>query len=184
MRYVITGEWSRNTLLRLIVALFLGYMLLFVVSSALLYFTRMGLDPDSVVQYFLGDPGQEFGRPPRPYASLVETSHMHLFAMGMLVMVLTHLLLFVPIKPAVKGWLVLLSFVGSIASELSNWLVRFVHPVFAYLKVGSFLLMELSLSVLVVLLAVYVARPTRNGYRDTENRRRPQGGASMASPHD
>ena len=167
MRFVITGEWSRNHLLRLIVFLFLGYMLLFVVSSALLYFTRMGLDPASVQLYFLGEPELEFGRPPRPYASMVETSHMHLFAMGMLVMVLTHLLLFVPIKPALKGWLVLISFSAALLDEISNWLVRFVHPAFAWLKIGAFVVMELSLSALVILLFVYVLGPTRNAYKDT-----------------
>lgn len=167
MRFVITGEWSRNRLLRLIVFLFLGYMLLFVISSALLYFTRMGLDPGSVQLYFLGEPHLEFGRPPRPYASMVETSHMHLFAMGMLVMVLTHLLLFVPIKPAVKGWLVLIAFSAALLDEGANWLVRFVDPAFAWLKIGAFVTMELSLSALVILLVVYVIKPTRNAYKDT-----------------
>ena len=167
MRFVITGEWSRNRLLRLIVFLFLGYMLLFVISSALLYFTRMGLDPDSVRLYFLGEPDVEFGRPPRPYASMVETSHMHLFAMGMLVMVLTHLLLFVPIRPALKGWLVLVGFSAALLDEGSNWLVRFVDPAFAWLKIASFLTMEASLSALVILLVVYVVKPSRNAYKDT-----------------
>lgn len=167
MRFVITGEWSRNRLLRLIVFLFLGYMLLFVISSALLYFTRMGLDPASVQLYFLGEPEMEFGRPPRPYASMVETSHMHLFAMGMLVMVLTHLLLFVPIKPAVKGWLVLVGFTSALLDEGASWLVRFVDPAFAWLKIGAFLVMEASLTALVILLAAYVIRPTRNAYKDT-----------------
>lgn len=170
MRFVITGEWSRNTLLRLIVFLFLGYTALFVVSSALLYFTKMGLDPASVQLYFLGEPDVEFGRPPRPYAALVETTHMHLFAMGMLVMVLTHLLLFVPIKPAIKGPLVLVAFVSCLLDEGSNWLVRFVDPAFAWLKIGSFLLMELTLGALVVVLAIYVIKPTRNAYKDTASR--------------
>jgi len=167
VRFVITGEWSRNRLLRVIVFLFLGFTLLFVISSAMLYFTRMGLDPASVQQYFLGEPHLEFGRPPRPYASMVETSHMHLFAMGMLVMVLTHLLLFVPIAPSKKGPLVLVAFGSALLNELSNWLVRFVHPGFAWLKIGSFLFMELCLSALCVLLLVYVIRPERNAYKDT-----------------
>ena len=61
MRFVVTGEWSRNALLRLIVALFLGYMVLFLVSSALFYFMKMDLTPDSVVRYYLGEPDVEFG---------------------------------------------------------------------------------------------------------------------------
>jgi len=108
----------------------------------------------------------EFGQPPRPYSSLVETSHMHLFAMGMLVMVLTHLLLFVPIAPRWKGTLVLAAFLTTLAHELSAWLVRFVHPAFAWLKVGAFLAMEASLLLLTVLLFAYTVRPGRNAYKD------------------
>ena len=171
MRFVITGEWNRNSLLRLIMALYLVFVLLFVVSSALLYWTKMGLDPSSVVQYYLGDVGVEFGRPARPYKALLETSHMHLFAMGMLVMVLTHLLLFVPVRPALKAWLVLVAFSATLLEELSSWLVRFVSPAFAWLKIGSFVVMEVSLSLLIILLAVYVFNPTRNAYKDTQPKR-------------
>ena len=167
MRFVVTGEWSRNALLRLIVALFLGYMVLFLVSSALFYFMKMDLTPASVVRYYLGEPDVEFGQPPRPLASLVETSHMHLFAMGMLVMVLTHLLLFVPIRSGLKAPLVVLTFSSTLLHEAAGWLVRFVHPAFAWFKVGTFVLMELTLLGLVVLLGIYVVRPGRNAYKDT-----------------
>ena len=166
MRFVITGEWSRNHLLRLIMGLYMVFMLLFIISSAMLYLTKMGFHPDSVVEYYLGEPRLEFGRPARPYKALVETSHMHLFAMGMLVMVLTHLLLFVPIKPATKGWLVLIAFGATLTEELSSWLVRFVSPAFAWLKIGSFIVMEATLLLLVVVLALYIAQPKRNGYKD------------------
>jgi len=168
VRFVITGEWSRNSLLRLVLFMFLVYVALFWASTAMLYFSRMSLDPASVVAYYLGDLGMEFGQPPRPYASLVETSHMHLFAMGMLVMVLTHLLLFVPIASRWKGTLVLAAFLTTLAHELSAWLVRFVHPAFAWLKVGAFLAMELCLFLLIVLLFVYTARPSRNAYKETD----------------
>ena len=97
MRFVISGEWNRNQLLKLILFFFLVYMLLFWVTNWILYFQKMSLDPQSVVTYFRGDPDAEFGRPPRPLGSLAEVSHFHLFAMGMLVMTLTHLLLFLPV---------------------------------------------------------------------------------------
>ncbi len=179
MRFVVTGEWSRNDLLRLIVFLFLCFTALFVISSALLFFTRMDLDPASVQLYFLGEPDVEFGRPPKPYASLVETSHMHLFAMGMLVMVLTHLLLFVPVNTTLKGWLVLVAFVSALLDEGSNWLVRFVDPAFAWLKIGAFVVMEASLTLLTLVLLVYVIRPTRNAYKDSARRPpKPDSGAA------
>ena len=167
MRYAITGEWRKNTLLRWILIAYLGFVLLFWLSAGLAYFTKMSLSPDSVVAYFLGDVGQAFGRPPRPFASMVETSHYHLFAMGMLVMVLAHLLLFAPVRPRLKVALTGLAFSTTLANEASSWLVRFVHPQFALVKVASFVLMELSLLILWVVLFVYTIRPSRNAYGDT-----------------
>jgi uncharacterized membrane protein YphA (DoxX/SURF4 family) len=153
LRYLANDSWDRGGLVRIIMAMFLAYMLLFWVTSGLMYFDRMSLDPRSVAAYFLGDPDQEFGRPPRPYASLVEASHMHLFAMGMLLMVLTHLLLVLPASARVKSVLVAVTFATALLNELSNWLVRFIHAGFAYVKVASFLAMEVSLLALIVILA-------------------------------
>ena len=167
MRFVITGEWDKNRLLKLILAMYLGYVVLFWLSAGLLYFAKMDLTAASVQAYFLGDIGEEFGRPPRAYASMLETSHMHLFAMGMLVMVLTHLLLFAPIRPATKGRLVVAAFVTTLADELANWLVRFVDPAFAYFKVASLLAMEASLLALIIAIGLHLRSPTRNAYKDT-----------------
>jgi hypothetical protein len=102
MRFVVTGEWSRNDLLRLILFLFLVFVLLFWMTNWLLYFQNMTLDPASVVKYYRGDPEAEFGRPPRPLGALAEVSHFHLFSMGLLVMTLTHLLYSSPCRRASK----------------------------------------------------------------------------------
>ena len=94
MRFVITGEWRRNSLLRLIIALFLLYTAGLWVTNALLYFNKMKLTPTSVVEYYRGSE-ERFTRP-RTYQGLLEISHFHLFAMGILILTLTHLVLFVP----------------------------------------------------------------------------------------
>ena len=172
MRYVISGEWNRNQLLRLILFFFLVYMLLFWVTNWILYFEKMSLDPQSVVTYFLGDPDAEFGKPPRPLGSIAEVSHFHLFAMGMLVMTLTHLLLFLPVSFRLKGGLTLVTFLSALLNQGSNWLVRFVDPGFAWLKVASFLVLQASLFGLVVALMVGVLRPMRNAYTDDDKRPR------------
>ena len=147
MRFVITGEWSRNRLLQTIVVLYSLYVALLWVSNALLYFHKMSLDPASVVLYYLGD--EETFRSPRTYQGLLEISHFHLFAMGMLLLVLTHLMLFVPLANRVKAWLIVLPFAAALLDEGSGWLVRFVHPGFAVAKVAGFLLLQGSLAALV-----------------------------------
>lgn len=177
MRFVVTGEWKRHQLLRLILFFFLIYVLLFWVINWVVYFQKMSLSPDSVVAYYRGDPDMEFGRPPRPLGALAETSHFHLFAMGMLVMTLTHLVLFLPVPFRVKGTLTAVVFLSALFTEGSSWLVRYAHPAFAWLKVASFLVMQASLLGILVALLVGVARPGRNAYSEHNGQRRqPAGG--------
>lgn len=147
MRFVITGEWSRNRLLQTIVALYSVYVAGLWVTNALLYFSKMSLTYASVTEYYLGS--EERFLSPRSYQGLLEVSHFHLFAMGMLLLVLTHLVLFVPLRNEVKAWLVVLPFGAALLDEGAGWLVRFVHPAFAYVKIAGFLLLQGSLAALV-----------------------------------
>ena len=156
MRFVITGEWTRNRLLQLIVTLYAIYVGGLWLTNALLYFQKMNLYPSSVVEYYLGS--EERFLSPRSYQGLLEVSHFHLFAMGMLLLVLTHLMLFVPISNRAKAWLIALPFGAALLEEGAGWLVRFAHPGFAWLKVSGFLLLQGSLATLifVALWAVFV----------------------------
>jgi len=147
MRFVITGEWSRNRLLQTIIVLYCLYVALLWVTNALLYFEKMSLDYASVVAYYLGD--EERFLSPRSYQGLLEVSHFHLFAMGMLLLVLTHLVLFAPLRTATKVWLIVLPFASALLDEASGWAVRFVDPVFAYAKIAGFLALQASLAGLV-----------------------------------
>ena len=144
---MVTGEWTRNRLLQTIVVLYALYVVGLWVTNALLYFSKMGLSPDSVVAYYLGSEEQFLS--PRSYQGLLEVSHFHFFAMGMLLLVLTHLMLFVPIRGGLKAWLIAVPFLAGFVDEGAGWLVRFVHPGFAYLKIAGFLLLQGSLAALV-----------------------------------
>ncbi|MCH2169282.1 hypothetical protein MK489_00745 [Myxococcota bacterium] len=147
MRFVITGEWNRNRLLQTIVVLYALYVCGLWVTNALLYFAKMSLTYQSVVEYYLGS--EERFLSPRSYQGLLEVSHFHLFAMGMLLLVLTHLVLFIPLRNSVKAWLVVVPFFSAILDEGAGWLVRFGHPAFAYAKIAGFLLLQGSLAALV-----------------------------------
>jgi len=147
VRFVITGEWTRNRLLQTIVALYSIYVGLLWVTNAALYFQKMSLTPSSVVAYYHGN--EELFLQPRSYQGLLEVSHFHLFAMGMLLLVLTHLMLFVPLRNGIKAWLIALPFAAALLDEGAGWLVRFASPDFAILKVLGFLLLQTSLAVLV-----------------------------------
>ena len=149
MRFIVTGEWSRNRLLQMIVVLYSVYVILLWITNALLYFGKMNLNPASVVLYYLGNEDKFLS--PRSYQGLLEVSHFHLFAVGMLLLVLTHLVLFIPFRSATKIFLITTPFVAALIDEGSGWLVRFVSPEFAILKVFGFLLLQTSLAVLVIL---------------------------------
>lgn len=162
MRFVITGEWSRNRLLQTIVVLYSVYVALLWLTNALLYFAKMSLHPASVVSYYLGN--EELYLSPRSYQGMLEVSHFHLFAMGMLLLVLTHLMLFVPLRNAWKAWLIAVPFLAAGLDEGAGWLVRFGHPGFAWLKVAGFLLLQASLAVLVGLALWSVFAGTQRNY--------------------
>jgi hypothetical protein len=168
MRFTVTGEWGRNDLLRLVLLMFLVFVTLFWITNWVLWFQKMTLAPSSVVSYFRGDPTAEFGQPRRPLGAMAEVSHFHLFAMGMLVMTLTHLLLFLPTSRSAKVWMVSVAFGSALLDEASSWAVRFLHPAFAWVKVGAFLLLQASLLAAIVALLWGVLRPVRNAYADTE----------------
>jgi len=162
VRFVVTGEWTRNRLLQVIVVLYAIYVAALWLTNALLFFSKMGLGYASVVEYYRGS--EERFLVPRSYLGLLEVSHFHLFAMGMLLLVLTHLALFVPVSPRAKAALVVVPFVAALLDEGAGWLVRFVAPGFAYLKIAGFLLLQGSLAalVLVSLWAVFAGAQGEN----------------------
>jgi len=129
----------------LVICLFLLFIAFFWLTNALLFFSRMSLTPESIVAHYLGKP-DAFGGPavPRSYKVLLEISHAHLFAMGILVMTMTHLLLFIPAPGWAKAWLVIFTFASALTGEASGWLIRYVHKHFAWLKIFSFVIFQLA----------------------------------------
>ncbi len=166
MRFVVTGEWSRNRLLQTIVVLYCVYVAGLWLTNSLLYFEKMSLTPESVTTYYLGD--DESFRQPRSYQGLLEVSHFHLFAMGMLLLVLTHLVLFIPLSNRIKAWLIVLPFLSALVDEGSSWLIRFVHPLFAWTKILGFLALQTSLAALVALALWSVFRGNSKNYQSGE----------------
>lgn len=156
MRYFVTGEQQRKALLNTLVLMFLGYIALLWVSNGLMYFHHMDLTPGSVIAYYLGS--EEQFTQPRSYEGMLEVSHFHLFSMGMLVVTLTHLMLMTDFSVYWKIGVSLSTYVSAIADEAGGWLVRFVHPAFAYFKIGAFLLLELSLAILLVVVIYSLLR--------------------------
>ena len=159
MRFFVTGEQNRQSLLNSLILMFLVYIALLWISNGMMYFHKMGLTAESVVSYYLGSE-QDFSQP-KSYQSLLEVSHFHLFAMGMLILTLTHLMLMTNLPLKLKIWISFLIYLSAIADEAGGWLVRYVHPDFAYFKIGSFLLLEFSLATLIVIVGLSLIQSRR-----------------------
>ncbi len=156
MRFFVTGEQYGKSLLNALILMFLGYIALLWVSNGLMYFHHMNLTAESVIAYYLGS--EEQFTQPKSYQGMMEVTHFHLFSMGMLVLTLTHLMLMTDFSIRLKIWISWLTYTSAIADEAGGWLVRFVNPLFAYFKIGAFLLLELSLATLVIAVVTALIR--------------------------
>ena len=159
MRFFVTGEQNRQILINTLILMFLAYVVLLWVSNGLMYFHKMDLTAGSVITYYLGSE-EEFTQP-KSYQSLLEVTHFHLFAMGMLVLTLTHLMLMTHLPTLVKVWLSVVVYGAAIADEAAGWLVRYAHPNFAYFKIGAFLLLEFSLAALILVVIISLIQSRR-----------------------
>lgn len=171
MRYLQDGTHQGQPLMRLTLALTLVLLLGFWATNFAMYFSRMGLDPDSVVAYYNGSEA-DF-RPPRSAATMLETAHAHLPMMAMVMLLLTHLLIFVPLTRAAKTTFIVSAFGFAALDEGGGWLVRFASPALAPVKVLGFVGLQAVLGLLLALLGLSLARGRRHGNGEKAQDSRP-----------
>ena len=153
------GGFESHGLMRLTLGLSLGLLFGFWVTNFGLYFSRMSLRPRSVVAYYNGS--EEEFRPPRSTESMLETTHMHLPMMAVVLLLLTHLTIFVPLARRAKTALIIGTFVSAALQEGGGWLVRYASPAFAPLKVVGFIGLQAGILFLLATLAVFLANAAR-----------------------
>lgn len=154
MKYMQNGGFHKNPMMRLTLWFTLFFLTGFVVTNFLLYFAKMDLTPSSVVMYYNGS--EENFRPARTYQSMLEVTHGHMIMMGVVLLLLTHLMIFAPFSKAKKITFISTAFLSGFFNEASGWLVRFVHPDFAWLKVISFITLQASLLFLLLTLGIFL----------------------------
>ena len=159
MNYMEKGGFQSHPLMRLTLSLTLVLLLLFWVTNFGVYFSRMSLRPASVVGYYNGS--EEDFRPPRSAPSMLETTHMHLPMMGIVLLFLTHLTIFVSLPKAAKTALIVGAFASAILEESGGWLVRFVSPALAPVKVIGFVGLQSAILFLLIALGAFLVRAAR-----------------------
>lgn len=156
MKYMATGSFMSQPLMRLTLLLTFFLLLALWTTNAALYLTRMGLDPTSVVVHYRGS--EETFVNPRTFGSMLEVSHAHLATMTVVVLLLTHLAIFLPWPTRWKATAIATPFGSMFVGETSSWLVRYASPGFAIVKVAAFLAFQASLLVLLVALGGMLLR--------------------------
>ena len=140
-------------MLKLIIVFTLVYFLMLWITNLLLYM-EIGLDYASVVKYYRG--AEDEFRQPKSYLGLLQESHFHFFSMAIILVTLNHLILFTGISATSKLFIILSSFLSALGDIMSGWLIRYIAPQFAYLKIVSFLVLQVSLLLLIYINMKYL----------------------------
>ncbi len=166
MKYMQNGGFSRNPMMRTTLMLTMLFLLGFVVVNFLIFFGKMDLTPTSIAAYYLGN--EEEFHPARSYQSMLETTHAHLPMIAIVLLLLTHLVIFTPFSNAGKYAFIFTAFLSGLLNEASNYLIRFVDPFFAWLKIAAFLSLQSSLLFLVSALIIFMIQTKIEMKRELE----------------
>ncbi len=173
MKYMQYGGMQNHPLMRLTLYFTLFFLFGFWVTNFAMYFAKMSLNPQSVIEYYLGSEA-EF-RLPRTYQSMLEVTHAHLPMMALVMLVLTHLLIFTSFQHRTKIVFIALAFLSAFLHEAAGWLVRFVNPLFAWMKVATFIIMQGTLAFIMATLVLFfiqgkAEKGKLNKHSDGENK--------------
>lgn len=158
MKYMINGGLRYNPLMRLTLLGSLVFLAILWITNLTIYFQKMSLNPSSVAAYYLGDEASY--RPARTVGSMLEVTHMHMAGMALVLLLVTHLFIFVPVRRSLKVAAIIAAFAGALLDEGAGWLVRFVSPSLALVKPAGFLILQASLATLIAGLAWYLLSGT------------------------
>jgi len=164
MKFFISSDIRKNDLLKLIVLLTTMFFLFLWVTNLLL-FLKIGFSYEGVVEYYRGS--EESFRPPRSYLGLLEEAHFHFFSMAILLVTLNHLFLFTNRSSSEKFLVIIASYGSAFLDIAGGWLVRYLSAGFAYVKIGSFLVLQISLLYLIIIVTFYLYRKRRGDSQTT-----------------
>lgn len=122
---------------------FVGYF-----TIALLGLLRVGPDYEAIVSHYRGSELEEEAFP-RAFGQMLEEAHFHAFIEGLILLVLAHLFVATSVSRGMKFSVILLAFGSTLTDLASPWLIKYIAPGFAYLQMGSWLIMLTSTLLLI-----------------------------------
>ncbi len=151
MRFFISNDIKNNQLLKIIILFTLLFFFFLWLTNLLLYL-QIGFSYERVTEYYLGS--EQSFRAPKSYIGLLEEAHFHFFSMAILLVTLNHLILFSSINNSYKLILIVSSFTSALGDISGGWLIRYVSPYFAYLKIASVIVLQLTLAILIAVVVI------------------------------
>lgn len=147
MKYMLNGSFTGNPLMRVTLTASLVFLSAFWVTTAALFFSKMNLTPAAVAAYYRGSEANF--TPPRTFGAMLEVTHGHLPVMALVTLLLTHLYIFTRQSERMKIFAIITFFAAAFFGEAAGWLVRFVHPAFAWLKIATFIALEVAMAYII-----------------------------------
>ncbi len=145
---------------RVLVTMGMLGLLLGLLTSIFMATVRTGLAPSSVRNYYLGTEGEASkseldtmltSSQRRPFAELVEVTHLHILGGSMLLFLLCHLLSICDIRDDLRTLLYVTSFSSFLLTFTLPWLLIYLHPGFSYLYGPSIIILVCTLTALTLI---------------------------------
>ncbi len=138
---ILNAKPPSNSSLRLLVFLFSIFSLIFFLSNFLNFYSKMGLNPEGIRNYYLGNP-QLFIKK-KTFEGVFKVFYPHLLAMSIYCLTLAHLLPFAGLRQKTGFYLGILLFTFSSIDNLSSILILYTSSGMAELKLLSFICFHL-----------------------------------------
>ncbi|HVO33269.1 MAG TPA: hypothetical protein VMU17_05080, partial [Elusimicrobiota bacterium] len=108
MKYMQNGGFQNHPLMRLTLLWTTVFLTGLWITNFLFYFSKMSITTQSVVDYYCGSEARFIQ--PRSFESMLEVTHFHLPMMAIVILLLTHLLIFAPWPHRLKVWFISAAF--------------------------------------------------------------------------
>ena len=127
--------------IKFLIIFFSFFTLVFIVFNFFIFYVELGLTPESIKDYYLGNP-KKYAKP-KTLEGLFKVFYPHLLSMALYSFTVAHLLLFTELKKVISTTTGLILFVSSFLDNISGLFIRFFNESFVYLKMISFIIFEL-----------------------------------------
>ncbi len=132
---------------KIIYTIFLGFMLLGILSILAFFLAKTGLRASSLVDYYRGN--EQKMMYPKTFQELWEVTHFHLFTMPVIFLIFAHLFALTRASRRMKTAVLLCAALGLLLDILSGWLIVYAGAPFVICKIFGRCLLALSFSVFI-----------------------------------